>query len=84
MPPLRIENLSIEFPGRYEIDHAVDDASFDPEAGETLLDDSKIPDFDDKRIIELRGSQRQAGIAGPVIRIEQFPGRFPAACTSAP
>ncbi len=36
MPLLRIKNLSIEFPGRYETDYAVEDVSFDLEAGEIL------------------------------------------------
>ncbi|MDH3856517.1 MAG: ABC transporter ATP-binding protein, partial [Gammaproteobacteria bacterium] len=36
MPLLSIKNLSIEFPGRYETDYAVEDVSFDLEAGEIL------------------------------------------------
>jgi len=36
MPLLRIKNLSIEFPGRYETDYAVEDVSFDLEPGEIL------------------------------------------------
>ena len=36
MPLLSIKNLSIEFPGRYETDYAVEDVSFDLEPGEIL------------------------------------------------
>ena len=36
MPLLSIKNLSIEFPGRYETEYAVDDVSFDLEPGEIL------------------------------------------------
>ena len=36
MPLLSIKNLSIEFPGRYETDFAVEDVSFDLEPGEIL------------------------------------------------
>ncbi|HUV23570.1 MAG TPA: ABC transporter ATP-binding protein [Gammaproteobacteria bacterium] len=36
MPLLSIKNLSIEFPSRYETDYAVEDVSFDLEAGEIL------------------------------------------------
>ena len=36
MPLLSIHNLSIEFPGRYETERAVDNVSFDLEAGEIL------------------------------------------------
>ena len=36
MPLLSIRNLSIEFPGRYETDYAVEGVSFDLEAGEIL------------------------------------------------
>jgi len=36
MPLLSIKHLSIEFPGRYSTEYAVDDVSFDLEAGEIL------------------------------------------------
>jgi peptide/nickel transport system ATP-binding protein len=36
MPLLKIKNLSIEFPGRYDTDYAVEDVSFDLEPGEIL------------------------------------------------
>jgi peptide/nickel transport system ATP-binding protein len=36
MPLLSIKNLSIEFPGRYETDYAVEGVSFDLEPGEIL------------------------------------------------
>ena len=36
MPLLSIKNLSIEFPGRYETEYAVEGVSFDLEAGEIL------------------------------------------------
>ena len=36
MPLLSIKHLSIEFPSRYETDYAVEDVSFDLEAGEIL------------------------------------------------
>lgn len=36
MPLLSIKNLSIEFPGRYETDYAVEGVSFDLAAGEIL------------------------------------------------
>ncbi len=36
MSLLSIKNLSIEFPGRYETDFAVEDVSFDLEPGEIL------------------------------------------------
>jgi len=90
MPLLSIKNLSIEFPGRYETDYAVEDVSFDLEPGEILglvgesgagkstigngvvqllsppgrvskgeiyLNDSKISDFNDKQIRQVRGSR---------------------------
>ncbi|UCH41408.1 MAG: ABC transporter ATP-binding protein [Gammaproteobacteria bacterium] len=90
MPLLSIKNLSIEFPGRYETDYAVEGVSFDLEPGEILglvgesgagkstigngivkllsppgrvsrgeiyLNDSKISDFNDKQILQVRGSR---------------------------
>ena len=90
MPLLSIKNLSIEFPGRYETDFAVEDVSFDLEQGEILglvgesgagkstigngvvqllsppgrvskgeiyLNDTKISDFNDKEILQVRGSR---------------------------
>ena len=36
MPLLSVKNLSIEFPGRYETEYAVEDVSFDLEPGEIL------------------------------------------------
>jgi len=90
MPLLSIKNLSIEFPGRYETDYAVEDVSFDLEPGEILglvgesgagkstigngivqllsppgrvskgeiyLNDTKISEFNDKEILEVRGSR---------------------------
>jgi len=36
MPLLSIKHLSIEFPGRYDTEYAVEDVSFDLEAGEIL------------------------------------------------
>ena len=36
MPLLKIKELSIEFPGRYDTDYAVEDVSFDLEPGEIL------------------------------------------------
>ena len=36
MPLLSIKNLSIEFPGRYDTDYAVEGVSFELEAGEIL------------------------------------------------
>ncbi|UCH40845.1 MAG: ABC transporter ATP-binding protein, partial [Gammaproteobacteria bacterium] len=90
MPLLSIKNLSIEFPGRYETDYAVEGVSFDLEPGEILglvgesgagkstigngivqllsppgrvskgeiyLNDSKISEFNDKQILQVRGSR---------------------------
>ena len=90
MPLLSIKNLSIEFPGRYETDYAVEGVSFDLEPGEILglvgesgagkstigngivqllsppgrvsrgeiyLNDSKISDFNDRQILQVRGSR---------------------------
>jgi peptide/nickel transport system ATP-binding protein len=90
MPLLSIKNLSIEFPSRYETDYAVEDVSFELEAGEILglvgesgagkstigngivqllsppgrvskgeifLNGNKISDYDEKKILKVRGSR---------------------------
>jgi len=90
MPLLSIKNLSIEFPNRYDTDYAVEDVSFELEAGEILglvgesgagkstigngivqllsppgkvskgeiyLNGNKISDYDEQKILKVRGSR---------------------------